>query len=327
MAAETFARPPALDPAFARFAADPKATVRPPPPHVPIWKVRAAADAAMIDPAPPPFPDIRDAAVTRDGATIPLRLYRPEAAAPLPVVVFAHGGGFVWGSIATHDGICRRLALASGAAVVSVGYRLAPEAPFPAAPRDVLAALLALPGLAGDWGVDASRVALCGDSAGGHIVMHAARAFGGVPRPLRHVALIYPALDPDCASASHSRLSDGPVLTSAAMRWFWHAYLGASATARDAQLMEADPLGLPPVTIVTAGADPLSDEGAAFARNLNARAIPVAHHVYPGAPHGFLSLDIDAATSRDCLSRVATALAAALREAGQGRADSGHCGN
>lgn len=296
-----------IHPDFAAFAADPRNTVRPPPSHVPLAKVRAAADAAMTDPAPPPVAEIADATVSGDGGPVPVRLCRPVTEGTLPVIVFAHGGGFVWGSIATHDGICRRLALATGAAVVSVGYRLAPEAPYPAAMRDVLAVMHALSGLAQDWRVDPARLAFCGDSAGGHVLLTAALAVRGDPRRPQALALFYPAVDPGCDSASQRLLADGPVLTRAGMRWFWQACLGAQAeTPPDgAAPMTEDLSGLPPTLVLTAEHDILRDEGALLASRLATHGVSVDHHQTEGTVHGFLSVAPAAQPSLASLAIVA----------------------
>lgn len=291
---------PAIHPDFAALAADPRNTVRPPPPHVTLERVRAVADAAMTDPAPPAVAMVRDDNV--EG--VPVRLYRPVAGGRLPAILFAHGGGFVWGSIATHDGICRRLALASGMAVVSVGYRLAPEARFPAAMHDLCAVAGALPERAAAWGIAPSRPLFCGDSAGGHVVLTAALALRGTAHAPGALALVYPALDPACTSASHRRLAEGPLLTSAAMRWFWDACLGGAAPP-EARPLEADLTGLPPTLIVTAGHDPLHDEGAALASRLAAHGVRVDLHDAPRAVHGFLSLAPDGEIARACLTRIA----------------------
>lgn len=293
-----------IHPDFATLAADPRNTVRPPPAHVPLAKVRAAADAAMIDPSPPPVAGVTDATIRGEGGLVPVRLYRPVAQGVLPVIVLAHGGGFVCGSIATHDGICRRLALASGAAVVSVGYRLAPEERFPAAMRDVVAVVQALPGLANGWNIDPGDLALCGDSAGGHVVLTAALALRSAPVRPRALMLVYPAVDPGCSSASHQRLADGPMLSRAGMRWFWHACLGDTPPP-EATPLAADLTGLPRTLIITAGHDPLQDEGRALARRLADHGVTVDQHHAEGAVHGFLSVAPDATDSRACLAQVA----------------------
>lgn len=302
---------PGLHPAFAALAADPRNTVRPPPAHVPLAKVRAAADAAMTDPAPPPVARVTDATVISDGQPVPVRLYRPVADGVLPVILFAHGGGFVWGSIATHDGICRRLALATGAAVLSVGYRLAPEAPFPAAMRDVLAVVGALPRFADAWQVDPGHLSLCGDSAGGHVVLTAAMALRGTADAPQRMALLYPAVDPTCAMDSHRRFADGPILSHAAMRWFWSCCLGNPPPLPAAPL-HADLRGLPPTLIVTAETDVLHDEGVALGQALARQGMAPVVHTAAGTVHGFLSLAPDAEPARDNLRTMAGFLTRSL---------------
>lgn len=300
-----------LHPDFAAVAADPRNTVRPPPAHLPLSKVRAAADAAMIDPAPPLVARVVDAQVLSDGQPVPVRLYRPVGDGPLPVILFAHGGGFVWGSIATHDGICRRLALASGAAVLSVGYRLAPEAPFPAAMRDVVAVVDALPGFAPVWQVEPDRLTFCGDSAGGHVVLTAAMALRAAPVRPRALALIYPAVDPSCTSISHERFRDGPILSSGAMRWFWEACLGSNRTEAptEASPLRSDLTGLPRTLIVTADHDVLADEGLSLADCLSSHDVPARCWQVPGTVHGFLSLAPEAEPSVETIRAVARFLA------------------
>ena len=302
---------PGLHPAFAALAADPRNTVRPPPAHVPLAKVRAAADAAMIDPAPPPVARVTDATVISDDQPVPVRLYRPVADGVRPVILFAHGGGFVWGSIATHDGICRRLALATGAAVLSVGYRLAPEAPFPAAMCDVLAVVAALPRFADAWQVDPGHLSFCGDSAGGHVVLTAAMALRGTAAAPQRLALLYPAVDPTCAMDSHRRFADGPILTHVAMRWFWNACLGSGRadTLSDATPLRSDLTGLPRTLIVTAETDVLADEGSTLGTRLSSRGVQTRSWQVPGTVHGFLSLAPDSAPSVETIRAVGDFLA------------------
>ncbi len=273
-----------VDPAFADLLADPRNTIRVPPAHVSMTRVRAAADAAMTGTPGPDLFAVEDLEAPGPAGPLPLRLYRPSAARDLPAIVFAHGGGFVMGSLDTHDAMCRSLAVKSGCAVVSVGYRLAPEARYPAAIDDVVAALAWVLAEAGTLGLDADRVALCGDSAGAYLAASAALR---VPR-LRHVALIYPLLDPSCDTPSAHALSVGYVLTREAMLWFWNCFLG-EGNAGIARLGD-DVARLPPVTIVTAGYDPLSDEGEAFAEQLRAANVDVTAHHYPGMIHGFVGM-------------------------------------
>ena len=278
-----------LHPAIAALAADPRMTVRVPPPHVPIRKVRAAADAAMHVGARPAMASTLDRTMAAD-PPVPVRIYRPRPGRAAPAVVFCHGGGFVWGSIDTHDGLCRRLAARSGAVVVSVGYRLSPDHPFPAAERDAREVLRHVRLGAGGLGIDPARIAVAGDSAGAFLAVHATAGAVADGAPPAHLSLAYPALDPLCLGASHAGHADGPVLTSAAMRWFWRCHLPGGAVP------ELPPLaGFPPATVLVAEHDPLRDEGLAFARALAAAGADARAVTAPGMAHGFLSLPLDAA--------------------------------
>jgi acetyl esterase len=213
------------------------------------------------------------------------------------VLLFAHGGGWVLSSVQTHDEVCRRLCAATGLAVVSVQYRLAPEAPFPAALDDCRVA----------YGVAARRagaagVVLAGDSAGGHLAAALAlqlRDEAVQPQPRAQV-LIYPAVDATCAADSHARFADGFNLTAAKMRFFWRQFLGSAggdegAAARRAPLVSplhaANLGGLPPALVLLADADVLHDEGAAYHAALR-RAGGVAElREYPRTLHGFFEPD------------------------------------
>ncbi len=155
-----------IDPCFTELLEDPRNTVRPPPAHVPMDKVRRAADAAMSQGDASEMAAVRDGVVHLEGRDVPYRHYRPTTAPNLPGILFCHGGGFVWGSIETHDGICRRLAARTGAAVISVGYRLAPETPLPGPVEDAYGVLQDLIAGVDEYGIDADNLALCGDSAG-----------------------------------------------------------------------------------------------------------------------------------------------------------------
>ncbi|MDF3936719.1 alpha/beta hydrolase [Pseudomonas citronellolis] len=221
------------------------------------------------------------------------RLYRPSAAADLPLVIFFHGGGFVAGTLDTHDDLCRRLALGSSAAVVSVAYRLAPEAPFPAAPEDCQRACVELVGRAAELGVDARRLALAGDSAGGNLAIAAARLLHqrGGPRP-RALCLLYPVTDQGCESASYREFAKGHFLEAEMMQWFWRQYLGQWPAPLDtlASPLYADDLGaLPPTLLLSASHDPLRDEGEAFAERARAAGAEVRLVRAEGMLHGFAS--------------------------------------
>ena len=235
--------------------------------------------------------EIEDRHIPGPAGPIPIRIYRPRAAAGLPIVVFFHGGGWVVGNIDTHDGLCRALANHADALVVSVDYRLAPEHPHPAAVDDAYAATSWVAEQAAALGGDSRRMAVAGDSAGGNlsaVVAQLARDRGG-PRLALQV-LIYPVTDCDLDSASYLALADGYYLTRAAMRWFWELYVPQAANRA---LPTASPLrasslaGLPPALVITAEYDPLVDEGEAYARRLTQAGVATTLTRYPGMIHGF----------------------------------------
>ncbi|MDJ1138109.1 alpha/beta hydrolase fold domain-containing protein [Streptomyces iconiensis] len=230
------------------------------------------------------------------GTEIPVRLYRSPAPGPhhsptpAPVLLFFHGGGFVLCGLDSHDGLCRELAVRTGALVVSVGYRLAPEHPAPAAAEDAYAALRWAAERAREEGGDPARIAVAGDSAGGNLATAACLLAGerGRPMPVAQF-LAYPALDPRLGSASMREFGDpgDHFLTTAHMRWYWSHYLsGAPPVPHTAPaLAPAEALaGLPPAYVLLPDCDPLRDEGRAYAARLPQAEVRAA----PGMFHGFL---------------------------------------
>jgi acetyl esterase len=209
----------------------------------------------------------------------------------LPLLVFFHGGGWVVGDIATHDTVCRHLANRAECAVVSVDYRLAPEHKFPAAVDDAYTATAWVAENAAALGVDAGRLAVGGDSAGGNLaaVVCLMARDRGAPR-ISYQLLVYPATDAAMRHESIARFAEGHVLTRATMRWFYEQYLPSPEDAADwrvSPLVAADLAGLPPAYVLTAGYDPLCDEGDAYAARLAAAGVPVEHRRFPGQIHGF----------------------------------------
>lgn len=263
---------------------------------------------------------IEDLTMPGPGGPLPLRLYDPGGPvnAARPVILFYHGGGWVVGSIATHDAYCRSLANAVGAMVVSVDYRLAPEHRFPAAVEDAYAALVWVASHAPEFGGDATRLAVAGDSAGGNLAAVStlmARDRNG-PR-VRSQVLIYPIVDYSFDTDSYLRNMAGYHLTRDTMIWFWDHYLPDQSQRSQpyaSPLRATDLTGLPPALIITAEYDPLLDEGEVYARRLRAAGVPVQLSRYPGTIHGFARRMKLWQHARDCLAEIAGALRAAFAE-------------
>lgn len=258
--------------------------------------MRSFSDNSMATGEALPLARIEDMDLPLAGRTISARLYVPESAdhAP-PLTLFYHGGGFVIGTLDTHDNLCRKLARESGSAVLSVGYRLAPEAPFPAGLDDCYNALVWASRNGDKLGIDASRLAVAGDSAGGNLaaaVSIRARDEGG-PK-LRHQLLIYPVTDNDFTRPSYAQNgAAGGFLTTEMMQWFWNHYVGNRDEAHIplATVQRTEDLSnLAPATIITAECDPLRDEGMAYAKRLADAGVPTDAEVAPGMIHGFASL-------------------------------------
>ena len=236
-----------------------------------------------------------DRTIPGPAGPIPVRVYTPNGSGPFPLLVWFHGGGWVLGSLATHDGICRSLAAGAGSVVVSVDYRLAPEHRYPAAAEDCFAATQWCAAHAGELSADAARLAIGGDSAGGNltaVVAQMARDRGG-PR-LVFQLLVYPVTDSACDTPSYRDNAEGYLLTAADMHWFWGHYLGdARERGREpyASPLRADRLtGLPPALVVTAEFDPLRDEGEAYGAALAEAGVPAHVSRYDGMIHGFFGM-------------------------------------
>jgi acetyl esterase len=271
--------------------------------------------------APPPVPieiaGVEGLRVPSPEGGIDARLYRPSAEPRLPTIMFLHGGGWVMGTLDQYDSLCRFLARESKCAVFAVDYRLAPEHPYPAATEDCFAALEWLGANAHAHDLDAGRLAIAGDSAGGNLstaIALAARERSGPS--LRHQALLYPVIDRRCDTASHKEL-DRYLLTSSMMRWYWDNYVGdrsESDVPLAAPASFASLEGLPPATVLTAEFDPLRDEGEAYACALARSGVPTELVRVPGMIHGFAYMIglVDAAET--WLRHVARRLSHALRD-------------
>ncbi|WP_280225213.1 alpha/beta hydrolase [Nocardia farcinica] len=233
----------------------------------------------------------RDHVIPGPGGDLTVRVYVPHGDALRPVVVFAHGGGFVFCDLDSHDEFCRSTAQAVDAVVVSVDYRRAPEHPGPAAMEDLYAAVTWVHRHAGEFGGDPERIAVAGDSAGGNLaatVSLAARDRGGPP--IAAQVLIYPVIDDDFDTESYRRYGAGYYNTTEAMRWYWQQYAPHGTDSPYLVPTRADSLaGLPPAVVVTAELDPPCSAGEDYARRLAAAGVPVTAHRFDGLFHGFLT--------------------------------------
>ncbi|QEG01171.1 Carboxylesterase NlhH [Stieleria maiorica] len=220
---------------------------------------------------------------------VQIRLYC-DRSETVPVTMFFHGGGWVLGNLRTHDALCRRLAKASGCAVVAVDYRLSPEHPFPIPVQDCYRATEYVVEHAARLGVDATRLAVTGDSAGGHLAASVAiKARDEAAFPIALQVLMYPVIEPNFDTASYRQYADGFGLTRDSMKWFWRQFLGGKPAAREAVPCRAEShANLPPALIITAQYDVLRDEGDQYADQLRDAGVDVTHRQQQGMLHAFL---------------------------------------
>lgn len=239
----------------------------------------------------------RDAFIqARDGAQLPVRLYwtgeAPNAKALRATVVYIHGGGFTIGGIDTHDVLCGRLAANTGAMVLSVDYRLAPEYRFPTAVHDCWDSLHWAATQGAQWGIDAQQLAVAGDSAGGTLAAVMALMARDAELPLRAQCLIYPGTCADQDTPSHALYAKGPVLTEPLISWFFEQYIDRSERQdwHFAPLLAPDLDGLAPTIMVLAECDPLVDEGIAYADQLRMAGVEVDIEIFRGVAHEFIKM-------------------------------------
>lgn len=267
-------------------------------------EARAAIDAliGMVAGPPEKVAKIEDRKIPGPAGQIPVRIYTPANAAPMGALVYFHGGGWVVGNIESHDVLCRSLANGAGCVTVSVDYRLAPEHKFPAAPEDCYAATKWVSDNAAALGVDAKRIAVGGDSAGGNlaaVVSQMARDRGG-PN-IAFQLLIYPATDWAHETASQRQFTeDGYILSRSDMVWFYGHYMTADSDRTNPYFSPAcakSLAGLPPAYVMTCEVDPLRDEGEAYAEALRKAGVAVKAKRYAGVCHGFAMMPgvVDAA--------------------------------
>jgi len=286
-----------LDPIAAGLLQQLEEAGLPPINELPPAEARLAAEGFRdLSGAPEDVADVTDRSLPGPGGAIRVRVFTPAGAGdgPLPCLVYYHGGGWVIGDIETLDPACRALANRAGCKVVSVEYRLAPEHEFPAPFDDCYAALEWVAANASSIGVDADRLAVGGDSAGGNLaaaVSLKARDSGGPA--LRMQLLVYPVTDHGFDTPSYAENADGYLLTRAMMQWFWNHYLGSDDDGADplaSPLRAGDLSGLPRAFVLTAEFDPLRDEGEAYASRLEDAGVAVKLKRYDGQIHAFFQM-------------------------------------
>jgi acetyl esterase len=288
-----------------------------------LWEIgppaaRAAMRSRLLGGKETPVGKIENRKIPGPAGEIPVRIYTPldAKADVLPGLVFFHGGGFVIGDLETHDDLCRCLANGSGCRVVSVDYRLAPEFPFPAAVEDCYAATKYVAGHASEFGIDPARLAISGDSAGGNLAAVVSLLAKEQGPKIGFQLLIYPVTQlgqPDLPSMKEN--AKGYFLERESMAWFTRMYCPDASHHGDARmspLLAKDLSGLPPAYVVTAGFDPLRDEGKAYADKLDAAGVPVTYVNYPGMIHGFFSLRGLIPKAREAIAAASAAVSAAL---------------
>ncbi len=275
----------------------------------------ALAMATAAGPGPA-MAETSDRWVFGRGRRILCRLHRPSRDPSLPVLVYFHGGGWVWSSVDTHDRLTREYAVASGCAVVSVDYALSPEAVFPQAIEECAAVVRWIGAHGADWGLDPTRIAVGGDSAGGNLALGAALLLRDQGGPaLRGILALYPVCDADFSTGSYRRFgAGGYFLTEEKMRFYWNAYAPEAATRLNplACPLRADLRGLPPTLVQVAELDVLRDEGAALATKLKDAEVPTWFEEVPGVIHGFLRASAQVTKARQAIGAAGAWLSGVL---------------
>jgi len=252
----------------------------------------------VSNPEPPELASVEPLTIPSPAGSIPARIYTPTRLRKLnglaPGLVFFHGGGWVIGDLDSHDVVCRKLADEGELMVVSVDYRLAPEHKFPAAVDDAIASTKWIADNSRQLGIDASRLMVGGDSAGGNLAaVVAISARDGNGPDIAGQVLIYPAIDFAMTHPSHREPETSILLTHSVILWFRDHYLSGAANVGDWRASPARAktlIGLPPAYVLTAGADPLRDEGDEYARRLKEAGVAVTHRTFPGQFHGFFTM-------------------------------------
>jgi acetyl esterase len=293
-------------------------------PPLPELRQQLRTMVQLLDEPAPTIARVENITIPGPVGAIPGRVYDAAGvgAPARPVVAYFHGDGWVQGDLETHHGLCARLALRSGAIVVAIDYRLAPEHQFPAAVEDCCAAYRWLRSHTAEVGGNAGRIAVAGDSAGGNLsaVVSLLSASEGMQVPTCQV-LLYPALDFALDTPLHRELVDGHIIPRDRIVWYMQQYLPAGADINDprASPLRAPELnGQPPTLIITAGFDPLRDDGYAYAERLRAASVDVVYHEYRGQIHAFVSLTKAIPQGMDCTWEIGDYLKEQFRASGSG---------
>jgi acetyl esterase len=288
--------------------------------ELPVEEVRGiTADVFAVEESEP-VGEVIDETIDGPGGELSVRMYLPEGEQPFPVTMFFHGGGFVSGSLDSHDEFCRRIVNVSDVAVAAVDYRLAPEHPFPAAVEDAYAATEWVSEHGGEFGLDTDKLAVTGDSAGGNlaaVVSQMARDRDGPT--IAHQALLYPTVSARDDWESLEENGEGYFITKEDLAWFDEKYFDHEIDRMNvyaSPLLTADLSDLPPATLVTGGFDPLRDEGVAYGERLEEAGVDVTHYHYDDAIHAFVQLaaaPFEFDPARDALDDVSSDLQSALK--------------
>jgi acetyl esterase len=277
---------------------------------------RRARGRDLVNAPTEPIPVVRDVVVAGAAGSLKARLYDIEDGLERPTLVYFHGGGFVFGDLESHDPLCRRLAHDGRMRVIAVDYRLAPEAPFPAAVDDAIAAFADIATHPERFGADPARLAVGGDSAGANLAINVARASARAGRAdVAFQLLIYPVTQQGADTPSRTEFADGYFLTREGIDWFQRYYLGDTFDLNDPRISPLNaevPRGTAPALVITAGFDPLVDEGKAYADKLTASGVPTAYVDYPRQVHGFVSFTAFSEDAIEAIAHAARAVRSAL---------------